>query len=143
MTRSVVTSWYGAFLVEDGRVIQTVLAPLDSASLAERVRARRAGDLTPEEQVLLAQRGSGEWSTRDRRLVAHGVSLDPKAPADLEALLPGIDPALERTLLLSAGVESLAAAWDPSIHVQEAVRAATDLDRVHNLVGERLGSWVS
>ena len=57
--------------------------------------------------------------------------------------MPGIDPALERTLLLSAGVESLAAAWDPSIHVQEAVRAATDLDRVHNLVGERLGSWVS
>ncbi|HLM90662.1 MAG TPA: hypothetical protein VK424_01210 [Thermoplasmata archaeon] len=143
MTLSVVTSWYGAFLLEGGLVIRSVPAPLDAASLADRVRARRAGELTPEERTLLAERGSADWSTRDRRLIVHGVHLDPRAPADLEALLAGIDPGLERTLLLSAGVEALAAAWDPSVHVQEAVRAATDLDRVHNLVGERLGSWVS
>ncbi|MGP8071525.1 MAG: hypothetical protein ACLPZM_00100 [Thermoplasmata archaeon] len=143
MTPSVVTSWYGAFLVQGGTVVRSVRSPLDTASLAERVRARRTGHLTPEEETLLAERGSADWSTRDRRLVAYGVRLDPMAPADLEALMPGVDAGLERSLLLSGGVEALAAAWDPSVHVQEAVRAATDLDRVHNLVGERLGSWVS
>jgi nucleolar protein 56 len=35
------------------------------------------------------------------------------------------------------------ASWDPSVHLQEAVRAGADLDRVRNLIGERLGSWVS
>jgi nucleolar protein 56 len=38
---------------------------------------------------------------------------------------------------------SLTESWDPSIHVEEAVRAARDLDRAANLVGERLASWVS
>jgi len=143
MTASVVTTWYGAFLVEGGSVVRSVFGPVDPAALAERVRARRLGALTPEEQTLLSERGTAPWTTRDRRLVPHGLRLDPRAPADLAALPSGVDPALERGLLLAAGEEALAAAWDPSVHVQEAVRAATDLDRVHNLVGERLGSWVS
>ena len=95
MTPSVVTSWYGAFLVQGGTVVRSVRSPLDTASLAERVRARRTGHLTPEEETLLAERGSADWSTRDRRLVAYGVRLDPMAPADLEALMPGVDAGLE------------------------------------------------
>jgi nucleolar protein 56 len=47
------------------------------------------------------------------------------------------------TALLDDAERALTAAWDPSIHVQEAVRASADLDRVRNLIGERLGSWVS
>ncbi|MCI4317616.1 MAG: hypothetical protein L3J96_03680, partial [Thermoplasmata archaeon] len=55
--------------------------------------------------------------------------------------LPSVDRALERTILLTAAEEALRAAWDPSIHVEEAVRATTDLDQVLNRVGERLASW--
>jgi nucleolar protein 56 len=143
MPRSVVTTWFGAFLVESGRMVRAVNSPLDPGALADRARARRKGELTPEEISLLAERGAAEWTSRDRRLEAHGVRFDPRAPAEFESPSAGIDLASERSLLLAEGTAALAAAWDPSIHVQEAVRAATDLDRVKNLVGERLGSWVS
>jgi nucleolar protein 56 len=45
--------------------------------------------------------------------------------------------------LLADAETALGAAWDPSVHVQEAVRAGQDLDRIRNLIGERLGSWVA
>ncbi|MGI0154768.1 MAG: hypothetical protein ACREDE_01325, partial [Thermoplasmata archaeon] len=68
---------------------------------------------------------------------------DPRAPA----LPPGParTPAAEllRSALLASAERALRESWDPSVHVEEAVRAASDLERVRNLVGERLGSWVS
>ena len=143
MARSVVTTWFGAFLVEGPNVVRSLLAPLDPDSLRQRARQRRSGALTAEETALVGQRGSADWTTRDRRLVPYGLRVDPRAPADVDAQAVGVDPALVRALLLSEGESALEAAWDPSVHVQEAVRAASDLDRVRNLVGERLGSWVS
>jgi nucleolar protein 56 len=37
----------------------------------------------------------------------------------------------------------LKASWDPSIHVTEAVRPLSDIERAQNLLGERLGSWAA
>ncbi|HXW67171.1 MAG TPA: hypothetical protein VEL82_04780 [Thermoplasmata archaeon] len=138
-----VATWFGVFLVDAAQVVDTQRAPLDAGALAERARARREGQLTPEEIALLARRGSAEWGTRDRRLADHGLRLDFAA-----ALLPaGLEPPDARVrwreALLAEAERALAAAWDPSVHVEEAVRAAADLDRVRNLVGERLGSWVA
>jgi nucleolar protein 56 len=143
MTKTVVTTWFGVHLVDGTRMVRSVLAPLDPGELSARVRERRAGRLTPEETTLLGERGREEWTTRDRRLVPYGIRLDPRAPADVDPRAVGVDPELGRTLLLSDGDSALKEAWDPSIHIQEAVRAAGDLDRMQNLLGERLGSWVS
>ncbi len=143
MAKTVVTTWFGAYLLEDSKVARSASAPLDLASLEERARLRRSGALTPEEESLLAERGGAEWTSRDRRLVPYGVRLDPRAPGGVDERALGVDPDVVRALLLSEGEAALEAAWDPSVHVQEAVRAARDLDRVRNLVGERLGSWVS
>ncbi|MGA8542946.1 MAG: hypothetical protein WB947_05350 [Thermoplasmata archaeon] len=143
MARSVVTTWYGTFLLEGDRVVQSELAPTMEPDLAERIRLRRKGALTPEEERVLAARGTETWTTRDRRLAEHGLRWDARAPA---LPMPGADRpdlALWRRVLLDAADRDLDASWDPSIHVEEAVRAASDLDRVRNLVGERLGSWVS
>jgi len=139
---SVVTTWFGTFLLEGREPVRSVLAPLDLESVAHRARIRRNGGLTPEEGELLSTRGNADWSTRDRRLVAAGLRWDPEAPSGADPPA-GATRDLLRTALLSDAEVALVAAWDPSVHVEEAVRAAADLDRVRNLVGERLGSWVA
>ncbi len=143
MVRSVIATWYGAFLVEDSSVLRRVLAPNEPAALAERIRLRREGRLTPEEETLLAEQAGALWSTRDRRLADHGLTWNPEVPGPLTDLGSEPDRAGLRAALLLDADRALAAAWDPSVHVQEAVRATADLDRVRNLVGERLGSWVA
>lgn len=143
MTTAFVATWFGAFLVEDGGVVRAVPTPLEPEALAERAARRRAGTLIPEEEELLRARGSADWVTRDRRLAEHGLRFDPTSDAAIDATASGVDPSLHRTVLLAEAGRALEVGWDPSIHVQEAVRAAADLDRVRNLIGERLGTWVS
>jgi nucleolar protein 56 len=143
MARSLVTTWYGAFVVDGRDVVRSAPVPRTPAALAERIRLRREGRLTPEEAELLNDPDRGTWTTRDRRVAEHGVRWEVSAPA-----LPPGDPAAAdvepfRAALLTDAVRAVADAWDPSIHVEEAVRAAADLDRIGNLLGERLGSWVA
>jgi len=141
--RAVVTTWYGTFLLDGPKVVRSVLAPTDPESLAERAHQRRDGQLTAEETEVLADRGVADWTTRDRRLAEHGLRLDKRAPGSESVPLPPELSGSQRPALLLAAERALEAAWDPSVHVEEAVRAAADLDRVRNLVGERLASWVA
>jgi len=139
MSQVVVTTWRGTFLLDGDRVVHSELAPDDDPALLERVRARRRGDLTPEEARMLASPESRSWVTGDRRLAEHGPRLDARSPRILSR--SDRDTSRLRDLLLRDAEQALEESWDPSIHVEEAVRAASDLDRVKNLIGERLGSW--
>jgi nucleolar protein 56 len=140
---AVVTTWYGTFLLENGKVVRSALAPEDPESLAERARQRREGRLTAEEATIISGPGHEDWVTRDRRLAEHGLRLELRSPASAPADAPRPSSDVLRPALLLAAERALTAAWDPSVHVEEAVRAAADLDRVRNLVGERLASWVA
>ena len=57
--RELVTTWYGAFLVAEGRVVATAAFPSNPEAWADRMRRRRAGELAPEEVELLAPSGGG------------------------------------------------------------------------------------
>ncbi len=143
--REVVTTWYGAFLVEGGRVVATAAFPSDPAAWADRMRRRRAGEVAPEEVELLRRPESAGVASRDRRLVALGVavSVDPTTLPDLTPYEPDAARATLRTLGLDDATRALHDAWDPAIHLEEAVRATEDLDGMLNLLGERLVSWGS
>ncbi len=143
MPTQLVSTWFGAFEVDGDQIVQSFLAPADAPSLAERMRRRRAGERVPEEEALLAATTSSPHTTRDRRLLAETVTLRsaPAPPPDPRSL--GMDPAIRRMVFLEVAETALAEAWDPSIHVEEAVRSMTDLDSVRNLIGERLVSWSS
>lgn len=143
MVRSVVTTWYETSIIDGSAVIRTVRAPDEPAALADRIRLRRDGRLTPEEIELLGDPASAEWTTRDRRLAEHGVRWAASAPAVGPTSGPPTDVSHFRTALFLDAGRAVAAAWDPSVHVEEAVRATSDLDRIGNLLGERLGSWVA
>ncbi|MFZ0829556.1 MAG: hypothetical protein WCB18_02655 [Thermoplasmata archaeon] len=139
--RDAVTTWFGAFVLENQRIVASYPCPSDRAALLDRLRLRREGRLTPEEVRLLADHLKHGLRSRDRRLVTAGAK-----PGRLDAPEPdptpfGIDPAWLHDILLDQAQESLRLAWDPSVHIEEAVRALRDLDATRNLLGERLTSW--
>ncbi len=140
MARSIVSLWHGVYLVERGEVIDRLATPSDATALAGRLHDRAAGLLTPEETEMLGRRKDERWTTRDRRLVSDGVTLDPSAAGDIAA---PADLAVHRTALLAGADRAIAESWDPSVHVEEAVRSLRDIDRALNLLGERVAGWVS
>jgi nucleolar protein 56 len=140
MTKSLVPTWTGAYLVEDGQIVREIRAPIDVESLSDRARRRRGGGRTPEEEALLADRHGELWVTRDRRLAGPGVRFDPAAAGSVAA---DVDAKVRREVMLHVAEDALESAWDPSVHVEEATRSVRDLDRATNLLGERLASWAS
>ena len=138
-----VTTWFGAFVLDGSTVRDRFEAPADPTALAARLHRRREGRLTPEEEQLLERYQGQDLRTSDRRLAEHGARLDPNARGVAPAGGPGGDGAVLRALLLAAADDALRASWDPSIHLTEAVRALSDIERAQNLLGERLGSWAA
>jgi nucleolar protein 56 len=139
--RDAVTAWFGAWVVEHERIVATYPFPTDRTALIERMRDRRDGRLAPEERRLLEEQLPHGLRSRDRRLVMAGAK-----PGRMEAPEPdpaalGFDPAWLRELLLEEAEVARRKAWDPSVHIEEAVRALRDLDATRNLLGERLASW--
>ncbi len=143
MPREAVSTWFGAFVLENGIVVHAYLAPTDPDAIRERIALRRAGDLTPEEVRLVAEAAGTDLGTRDRRLADRGLRLDLRLRGRVDPTALGIEGERLREPMMEEADRALHSSWDPSIHVQEAVRAMTDLDHVHNLLGERLGSWSS
>jgi nucleolar protein 56 len=143
--RELVTTWYGPFLVEDGRVVASAPFPSDPPEWAERIRRRRAGEVAPEEAELQHRPEAVGATSRDRRLVSLGATIvaGPTVLPDLAAYEPKAARAALRTLWLDDATRALHDAWDPAIHLEEAVRATEELDGMLNLLGERLVSWGS
>lgn len=135
------TTWYGAFLVDGESVVRSFEVPQEPAQLAERMRVRADGGRTAEENALLEAARGSTIEVGDRRLAGEGAVYVaglglPRAVADRA---PEIE--ILRTSALLEAERRLAQSWDPSIHLEEAVRATADLDRAMNLLGERLESW--
>jgi nucleolar protein 56 len=143
--REVVTTWFGTFVVEDGTVVRSAVFPSDEASLAARVRSRREGGTASEEDDLATTDGIGGLVSADRRLTAVGVAVEvrPGPWPELSDYRPPRAARLLRDLLLAVAARALRDAWDPAVHLEEAVRATAELDGTLNLLGERLASWAS
>ena len=138
--RTIASAWHGAYLIDGTTILREARAPLEMDALVDGERRRLSGTTTEEEERLLATRGEERWSTRDRRLVREGIVYDRSAPGPPEV---AVDPTIHRSALLRQAERALEQAWDPSVHVEEAVRALRDLDRAANLLGERLTSWAA
>jgi nucleolar protein 56 len=139
--RDAVTTWFGAFVMENEKVVASYPFPADRGALRDRLRIRRDGRLAPEEVRLLAENLDRGLRSRDRRLVSAGAKPGRLDAPELDSSAFEIPPSWLRELLLEEAEESLRVAWDPSVHIEEAVRALRDLDATRNLLGERLASW--
>lgn len=137
----IVSTWFGAFLIDRGTVAKAYLCPAGEEDLLERAQLRRDGHRTPEELQLLADLGTTEAVTRDRRLVGPMISIDFETPIPEAVWRRAPAAAVRRSVMLAEAARALNAAWDPSVHVDEAVRSLGELDHVHNLLSERVASW--
>ena len=141
--RDAVTTWFGAFVVENQTIVAAYPFPADRSALSERLKLRREGRLAPEESRLLADHLEGGLRSRDRRLIVAGAKPGHLDFSEPEPASFGINPAWLRDMLLEGAEESLRQTWDPSVHIEEAVRALRDLEESRNLLGERLVSWTA
>jgi nucleolar protein 56 len=137
------TCWFGAFVLDGARVVKAFPSPRDTPALLARIRQRRNGELTPEDSALLTEYAGQRLVTRDRRLATRDILFDSSARGSVDPSVVGASGAELRGLLLQDADEALRLAWDPSIHVEEAVRALSELAELLNLLGERLTSWTS
>lgn len=135
----VVATWFGTFLLERGRLVREIRAPADPAAWSERLRRRREGRLGPEEERLVSESGAPGLRSRDRRFAPLGVELDRSRGPWPSFDAPSIE--LLRDLLLHEAEVAIAAARDPTSAIDEAVRSMAEVDRVENLLAERLTSW--
>ncbi|HUI38573.1 MAG TPA: hypothetical protein VLY85_02970, partial [Thermoplasmata archaeon] len=88
LTMELVTTWYGAFLVDEGRIVRELRFPEAPAELAGRMRMRRDGHLAPEEERLIEEGTGAEIESRDRRLESMGVRGPEGPPVPLAAAPP-------------------------------------------------------
>ena len=134
-----VTTWFGAFLVDEGTVVEKRLFPKDPEAIAERLAFVEDWKVLPEERGLMA--GHPDLFVTEARLARAGGNLTTER---VEFLRPE-DFGYERTLLhaamLSLARRQMRKAVGPDDHLHQAVGALDDLQEAENVLLERLREW--
>jgi len=130
-----VTKWFGTFLCEPGKVLESKLFPNDLEAVASRMKRMRNREVL-EEEAELGRRAKG---VAERRLggIAKVVAFD---STFIRAEKYGFDMDLLRQATMQLARESLTEE-DPGAYITEQVRAFDDLISTCNLMSERLREW--
>jgi nucleolar protein 56 len=134
-----VTTWFGTFLVDEGKVVEKRLFPRDPEALAERLALVEDWKVLPEERELMAAHPDAFVS--EPRLERAGGAM---TSARAEFLRPedfGYDRALLHAAMLSLARRQMRKAVGPDDHLHQAVGALDDLQETENLLLERLREW--
>jgi len=130
-----VTKWFGTFLCEPDRVLESRLFPNNLDAIASRMRRMRGREILEEESEL----GNKAKAVAERRLggIAKVVAFD---STFIRAEKYGFDQELLRQATMQLARESLTEE-DPGAYITEQVRAFDDLLMACNLMSERLREW--
>lgn len=130
-----VTKWFGTFLCEQGKVLESRLFPNDLESISSRMRRMRNREVLEEE----AELGKRAKAVAERRLgvIAKVIAFD---STFIRSEKYGFDPDLLRQATMRLARESLSEE-DPGAYITEQVRAFDDLLSTGNLMSERLREW--
>ena len=134
-----VTTWFGSFLVDEGKVVETRLFPKDPEALAGRLALVEDWKVLPEERELMA--GRPELFVSEPRLERAGGRM---AAERVEFLRPedfGYDRALLHAAMIALARRQMRKAVGPDDHLHQAVGALDDLQETENVLLERLREW--
>jgi nucleolar protein 56 len=136
-----VTEWFGAFLVEGGRVREAQLFPKEPDEVARRLQAIDAGGVLDEERALA--QGQAVQVAESRLLQLPGAKLAAKPPSvRADAAERGYSAQLFRASVLAFGrAKAQQAMGGRDQQVVQAVQASDDLAEAANLLAERLREW--
>jgi nucleolar protein 56 len=137
-----VTAWYGAFLLDGGRVAAQRLFPREPAAIASRLMDLEHGAVLPEEREL-ASEALSLMVTEPRLLVLPGAGLAARGPGPpTGAAEHAFPPELFRAAMLEfAKRRAREAMGGRDQHVVQAVQAIDDLAETANQLAERLREW--
>jgi nucleolar protein 56 len=134
-----VTTWFGAFLVEGKQVVDSRLFPKDASEIARRLRQMEKGDVLDEEKALAAC--GKQFEVFDVRLRALGPVTEVRAPPlDHIASKMGFSPALLHDATQLVGREKLGE-LGPDRFIVQAIAGLDELTKTSNLLIERLEEW--
>ncbi len=136
-----ITTWFGSFLVRDGKIIDERLFPKEPESIALRRILIKEGKILKEEKELASEAGE--------KLVVSSERLSPLGDVistDIEHPSPE-DKSYSMNILQEAlrieGREGIRKSVDIDKHLAKAVESIKDLNETINILTERLRDWYS
>lgn len=139
---SLLTTWFGTFLIDADKVVDKRLVTQDAEVIAKRLGRIRADEVLPEEIELAADREG--LKVHERRLsklgLADPVARVPTVPFDPAA--SGYPSRLLHDALLRLAVQEAHLAFsDRDMLIVQQVRALDEIVRTANQLAERLREW--
>src|SRR2546422_1117801 len=134
-----VTTWYGTFLVDEGKVIEKRLFERDPEALAGRLAPVEDGKALPEERELMA--AHPDAFVTEPRLERAGGPMTSARPGFLRPEDFGYDRALLHAAMIALARRQMRKAVGPDDHLHQAVGALDDLQETENVLMERLREW--
>ncbi|MCD6461149.1 MAG: ribosomal biogenesis protein [Thermoplasmata archaeon] len=136
---TLITRWYGVFVVEGERVIDSISFPEDPGEIAGRLKALSEGKILEEERELAGRHHP--VGVTEERLTSLGPLVETAGAEIPPAVLSSApDPSLLHQALLEEGRERLGGIRRDELLIQ-AVSAYEEMNRVCNLMYERLREW--
>ncbi|MDX1611915.1 MAG: NOP5/NOP56 family protein, partial [Candidatus Thermoplasmatota archaeon] len=142
-TPTLVTTWFGAFLVDGDEVIEERLFPTVSEVIADRLEALGDGEVLDEERTV-AERVEAVHVTSRRLLKLPNASTGPPATLPLGPEPYNFSEKLlkEATTILTRRRIRQGLAEEPR-HLMQAISYLDESFEVENLLGERLVAWLT
>jgi nucleolar protein 56 len=134
-----VSTWFGTFLLDEGKVVRQLLFPKDANELADRMALMEDWKVLEEEKSLLSERD--EVFVVEPRLERAGGHLTTERPPFLDAEGFGFDRGLLHAAMVELAKRRMRKAVRPEDHLRQAVAALDDLQEQENRLLERLREW--
>ncbi len=134
-----VTTWFGSFLVVDGKVEKAALFPKDPEAMADRLQKVEDWQALDEEKRLMA--GLDEIFVFEPRLERVGGSM---VHEEIPFIAPedhGFDRAMLHDAMMVLGKRRMRKAAGIDAHLAQAVGTLDDMFEAENLLYERLDEW--
>lgn len=135
------TTWFGSFLLEEGKVVKQALFPRDPKALAERMARVEDWQVLEEERQLVE--GLEGYFVVEPRLERAGGTMTAERPPFLDPEAFGYGRQLLHDAMVALAEARMRRAVQPEDHIMQGVRAMDDLIEMENTAAERLRDWYS
>lgn len=133
------TTWFGSFLIDEGKVVQQRLFPKDALAIAERLARIEDWKVLDEERELMAV--TEEVFVREPRLERAGGNITKERGPFLDPREYGYDRDLLHAAMVRLARERVRRATGPEDHLRQAVGALDEIQEQENALLERLREW--
>lgn len=133
------TTWFGSFLLDEGKVSQQRLFPKDAASIAQRLGLVEDWKVLDEEKELMSL--ADEVFVIEPRLERAGGNLTKERVPFLDPEALGYGRDLLHAAMVQLAKGRMRRAIGPEDHLRQAVGALDEIQEQENALVERLREW--